>query len=465
MVKKDKNTNGSVPYRRKISYSLTDTAGNLLYCVISSYLLYFYTDVFGLSIGVAGILLFITRILDAVDAPIWGILIDRTKSKYGQSRPYFLWLCIPFAVFIVLTFTTPDLSTTGKVIYASVTYILAGILYTGISTPITSILPNLTSNSNERVVLNTFRMVGGNVGFFIATTFTLPLVAFFGQGNDQKGFTWTLALFGIVAVIMFLIAFANLRETGTIAAAEKVPVKKSFTALKRNWPWVLVVVANLSYWIGLNIRSSTLIYYFEYNLDSKGLVPLINGLTSIQLVSMILIPFLVRKFMKNSIMILGLIMAALGQVVILFAEANLTLIITGWIIAALGSGFACSMPFAMLSDTVDYGQWKNGIRASGFLTAIGSAFCIKAGSGIGAFLPAWVMGSFGYVAGQAQTSSALLGIQISFIWLPAVVFLIGIIPMVIYKKFEKNENVIQKDLELRSVKSAEFSSVVSKQVL
>ncbi|MFB5267859.1 glycoside-pentoside-hexuronide (GPH):cation symporter [Paenibacillus enshidis] len=439
---------GAVPFHRKISYSLTDTAGNLLYCVISSYLLYFYTDVFGLSMGIAGTLLFITRLLDAIDAPLWGILIDRTKSKYGQSRPYFLWLAIPFAVFMVLTFTTPDLSGTAKIAYAAATYIIAGILYTGISTPITSILPNLSTDSNERVVLNSFRMVGGNVGFFIATTFTLPLVTLFGQGNDQKGFTFTLSLFGVMAVIMFFIAFTNLREH-TAVKAKPVPIAKSFAAVKRNWPWILVVTANLCYWIGLNIRSSTLVYYLQYNLNSKELVPFINGLTSLQLISMVLIPLFAVKMGKHKIMIIGLILAALGQVVILTGSANLTLIITGWIIGALGSGFACSMPFAMLSDTVDYGEWKNGIRASGFLTSIGSAFCIKAGSGIGGLLPAWVMDRTGYIAGGVQTPAALSGIQFSFIWLPFIIFLVGIIPMFFYKRFEMNEASIQQDLMAR----------------
>ncbi|MEK5057382.1 MFS transporter [Paenibacillus sp. FSL H7-0326] len=447
-MSKQNEAHGSVPLHRKLSYSLTDTAGNLLYCVISSYLLYFYTDVFGLSIGVAGTLLLVTRILDAIDAPMWGILIDRTKSKYGQSRPYFLWLCIPFAVFMVLTFTTPDLSETGKIIYACVTYIIAGVLYTGISTPITSILPNLSTNSDERVILNSFRMVGGNVGFFIATTFTLPLVAFFGQGNDQRGFSLTVALFGVLAVIMFLVAFADLREVSAVKT-KPIPIRKSFGAIKRNWPWMLVVAANLCYWIGLNVRSSTVIYYFEYNLGSKDLVPLINGLTSLQLISMVLIPFCVKKLSKNTVMIVGLVLAALGQVMILMGSTNLTVIIIGWIIGALGSGFACSLPFAMLSDTVDYGEWKNGIRASGFLTSIGSAFCIKAGSGIGGSVPAWIMGSMGYVAGQSQTASALSGIQFSFIWLPFIVFLIGTIPMFFYKKFERNEHRIQGELAAR----------------
>lgn len=436
---------GKVPFHRKISYSLTDTAGNLLYCVISSYLLYFYTDVFGLSIGIAGTLLFITRLLDAIDAPIWGILIDRTTSKYGQSRPYFLWLSIPFAVFMVLTFTTPDWSDSAKIAYAAATYIIAGILYTGISTPITSILPNLSTDSNERVVLNSYRMVGGNVGFFVATTFTLPLVGFFGQGNDQRGFTLTLSLFGVLAVLMFITAFTYLREH-TIVKRQSIPIAKSFAAIKRNWPWMLVVTANLCYWIGLNIRSATLIYYLQYNLNSKDLVPLINALTSLQLISMVLIPLFARRMGKYMIMVIGLVLASLGQVVILVGDTSLTMIIVGWIIGALGSGFACSMPFAMLSDTVDYGEWKNGIRASGFLTSIGSAFCIKAGSGIGGLLPAWVMAQTGYIAGSVQTPTALAGIQFSFIWLPFVIFLLGTLPMLWYKRFERNECVIQQEL-------------------
>lgn len=123
--------------RSRLSYSLTDGCGNLLYCIIGSYLLYFYTDVFGLSVAVTGTLLLVTRLLDAVDAPVWGFIVDHTKSKYGQSRPWFLWLCVPFAVFMWLTFTTPDLSGTAKIAYAAGTYILAGVFYMGIQTAIT----------------------------------------------------------------------------------------------------------------------------------------------------------------------------------------------------------------------------------------------------------------------------------------------------------------------------------------
>ena len=127
----------------KLAYSFTDLSGNLLYVTMSTYIMYFYTDVFGLSVGVVGTLLLVTRLIDGFDAPMWGMIIDKTNSKYGKSRPYFLWLAFPFAISVILVFTTPDISTNFKIVYASITYIVANIIYSGIQTSITSILPNL----------------------------------------------------------------------------------------------------------------------------------------------------------------------------------------------------------------------------------------------------------------------------------------------------------------------------------
>ena len=432
----------------RLSYSLTDGCGNLLYCIIGSFLLYFYTDVFGLSVAVTGTLLLATRLLDAVDAPVWGFIVDHTKTKYGQSRPYFLWLCVPFAVFMWLTFTTPDLSGTAKIVYAAVTYIFAGIIYTGIQTAITSILPNLTRDPGERVVLNTFRMVGGNVGAFICMTFTLPLVAFFGSGNDQRGFSMTLALFGILAVVLFLIAFRNLREVN-VENIKRIPVKESLKAIRGNWPWMILVTANLIFWIALTIRQSTVVYYCQYYLGDKSLSAVVNGFMIIQVLGMISIPFLVRHSSKYMTMIIGFLLAICGHIGMYFAGAAMDMLIPFWCLSCIGQGIACSMPFAMLSDTVDYGEWKNGIRASGFLTAIGSAFCIKAGSGLGGFIPAMVMDFFDYVPNAVQSPEALMGIQFVFIWLPALIFALGIIPMLFYRSYEQREQEILAELAKR----------------
>ncbi|MFL0252852.1 glycoside-pentoside-hexuronide (GPH):cation symporter [Clostridium neuense] len=451
-MKNDVKRKISIPIYQRISYGMTDCAGNLLYVVISTYLLYYFTDVFGLSVGIAGTLLLATRLVDAIDAPIWGFLVDHTHTKWGQSRPYFLWLCIPFAFFTWLTFTTPHLSGTLKIVYAAVTYICAGVCYTGIATPITAILPNLSSDSEERVVLNSYRMVGGNIGTLL-TNLVLPLVAILGAGNNRKGFSLTLAVFGIVAILMLVTAFRNLREKN-VSELKSIPIKSSLKAVKGNWPWILLVTANLIYWIGSNVRSSAQIYYFEYNLHMKYLVPIVGSLSILTVVGMILIPFMVKISNKRTVMIGALLVAALSNMLLHFSGSNVTLVIIFYVLGSVGSGVACSMPFAMLSDAVDYGQWKTGIRASGFLTSIGSAFCIKAGSGIGGFLPAQIMGAFGYVANKTQTSTSLFGIEFSFVWLPAILFIVACIPMLIYSKYENNENKIKQDLIKRGEMNA-----------
>lgn len=438
--------NNKLTLINKLAYASTDTAGNLLYCTLTSFVLYFYTDVFGISVGAAGTILLIARIFDSFDAPIWGLIIDHTHSKYGKSRPWFLWLAVPFSLFMVLSFITPNFSTGQKAIYALITYLITGILYTGISTPITAILPNLSNDSDERVQLNSYRMIGGNLGYFVTASFTLSLVAFFGNGNAQKGFSITVLIYGIIAALMFWFAFVKTKEVNK-TSEKSLPIRDSFKAIKSNWPWVIIVLGNICYWLGNTVRTSTVIYYSQYNLGNKNYASVLNGLVLAQVVGVALIPFIVRKLSKTATMILGFVVASLGQIFIGLSGNNFTLISASWIFAALGTGIAVSMPFAMLSDTVDYGEWKNGIRASGFLTAIGSSFCIKMGSGIGGFLPSKIMEKFGYVPNHVQTASALNAIHFSFVWLPAICFIVGALIMMFYFKYEKNEGSIRQELE------------------
>ena len=434
-----------IPLFRKLSYSLTDFGGNILFVSISTYLLYFYTDVFGIGIGVAGTILLVTRCVDMFDAPIWGFLIDHTHTKWGQSRPYFLWLCIPFAFFTWLTFTTPNLSGSSKIIYASVVYVIAGILYTGISTPMTSILPNLTNDSDQRTVLNSYRMVGGNVGLLVANGVVLPLVQILGQGNDQRGFSYTMIALGIVSIIAFLIAFLNLREINT-TITKSISLRQSVKATKSNWPWILLVISNLLYWIGTTVRSSGMIYYFQYNIHAKSLVAVAGSLSVVAVIGMVSIPLLVKRTNKRTVLIGALLMGALCNMLLQVVGSNQVWVVILYCLGSIGTGVAAAMPFLMLADAVDFGQWKTGIRASGFLTAIGSAFCVKAGSGIGGFIPSQVMQFFGYIPNHTQTSQSLLGINLSFVWIPAILFILASVPMFFYGKFEKNEDKVRAEL-------------------
>ncbi|KRL22837.1 MFS transporter [Lentilactobacillus kisonensis] len=444
-----------LPLLEKISYSFTDMAGNLLYVTISSYILYFYTDVFGISVAGAGIILLVARFADAISAPVWGSIVDHTHTKWGQSRPYFLWLAIPFAVATFLAFTAPNLHGTAKLWYAGFTYILAaGVVYTGIQTPITAILPNLTTNGQERIVASQFRMVGGAIGSFITSTFALPLVAFLGKGDDKVGFMWTMFIFGILAVILLALAFRNLRER-TVAETKPIPFKDSLKATKGNWPWVILVVSFVIFWVAQADRNGVSVYYAKYYLGNEQLTSVFNGLQVVGVIANICIPFIVKVTNKTMTMIIGLIIGALGQAMMGFVGNNFALIVTGWIIGILGGGTAIAMPFAMLADTVDYGEWKTGIRAAGFLTAVGSAFCIQLGSGFGAFIPSKIMAAAGFVANKTQSASALASIHFCFIWLPIIIYAVVGAIMCFYFKYEKMEPAIKAELAARHAKNGQ----------
>ncbi len=443
-----------LPLKERISYGMLDTAGNMAYCFSTTYILYYFTDVAGIAVATAGFLLLLSRIVDGIDAPIWGIIIDKTKSKYGKCRPWFLWLPIPFAILGALVFYSPDVDMSSKVLYAGTAYLIYNISFTGLNTPLTAILPLLTKNPKERLVLNSFRMVGGQIGTLLMNATAFPLIALFGAGNDKHGFLVTACIYGFISILLQFYAFCHLKEIDAdkVTQEKRLPIKDSFRADKGNWPWVIMVVTNLIFWIAMMARNSTVVYYLTYNLGQKSLVVLINSLGSIGILAIICIPFICRYITKKSAWIGGLVFAIVGEFIMWIGGANLPIIIIGWILSNLGSSVACSMPFAMLGSAVDYGEWKTGIRSTGFLTAFGSTFCIKAGSGLGAAIPAWIMAAFGYVANQSQTGDSLFGISCAFIWFPMVVFAIAIIPLLFYSRYEKMESQVREDLANRAVK-------------
>jgi len=440
-----------ISYTKRVSYAASDTAGQLVFCFISFYLLYFYTDVFGISAATAGTILLIARFIDAIDAPVWGIIFDKTHSRWGKSRPWFLWLCVPFATFGVLTFLTPDLGHTAKVLYAGGTYIICSILYTGINTPVTSILSGLTPNPQARVMLTCWRMFGSKFGVLLVNLTALKMVAWLGHGDDRKGFMLAMPIYATGTILLFLLAFRNLEE---VVREKKIslPIKDSFGAIKGNWPWIIIFTSSLLFWIAFISRVSTVPYFFEYTLHRKDLIPVANSLDFISLATVFFLPFLCRWTSKRNVWALGLLGMVIGQLIVYLGvrtDASVPLIMAGWIFGFLASGVAMAMPFSVLSDSVDYGEWKTGIRAPGFLTAIGAAFCLKAGSGLGGALPAWIMDAHGYVPNVPQTAASLKGIEMGFIWLPAAFFALSILPVLFYKQYEMLEPQIHAELDKR----------------
>jgi len=279
-------------------------------------------------------------------------------------------------------------------------------------------------------------------------------VEWLGHGNDRKGFMLVMPIYACGTVLLYLFAFRNLEEMQEVVREEKksLSIADSFAAMKGNWPWIIIFFSSLCFWIAFISRVCTVPYFFEYALHRKELVPLANGLDFISLATVLLLPFFCKWTCKRNVWVLGLTGMILGQLIVyagLRSDASIPWIMAGWTVGFLASGVAMAMPFSLLSDSVDYGEWKTGIRAAGFLTAIGAAFCLKAGSGLGVALPAWIMGGYGYVPHVAQTATALRGIEIGFIWLPVLFFGLSIIPVLFYKKYELLEPQIQVELGRR----------------
>lgn len=441
-----------LPLHRKITYGFTDMSGNLLYSIISSYMLYFFTNVFGLSVGIAGSLLLIGRFFDAIGAPVVGVLVDHTHSKYGKSRPWFLWMSLPFVVFVWLLFTTPDFSMPMKIVWAGGMYILADLSYITMSTPITAVLPNLTANSQDRMQANSVRLVLGNVGNWFAVAFIIPFADFLGRGgNIQRGWSLAVGVYCLIAFVLLIIAFLDMREKN-ITSEKVVTIKESFKATKGNWPWVIIVVANLLFWTAYATRNAALPYYFQYNMGNKDLTSFFNGFSIIQVLGMAAVPFISKYLRKWGTTVLMIAISIIGQIWIGLAGDNVTQALIGYCVTCIGSGSAITMFFAMIGDTVDFGEWKSGIRANGFLTAIGASFCIQMGSGFGPFIASMIMNDFGFTAkSTTQTAASLHGIGFSFIWVPVIIYAISFILMFSYRKWENQEPTIKADLEKRQL--------------
>ena len=444
------DTKNMVSNKERFGYSLGDVASNLTFTLVTTYLMFFYTDVVGLAPAVVATLFLVARIWDAINDPIMGIVVDKTDTKWGKCRPWFLWLAIPYGIIAILTFTVPDLSMNGKIIYAYVTYIGLGMIYTGINIPYSAILPSLTSNVQERTEVNAVRMIMAMIGGLIVNMLTMPMVNALGNGNNEKGFQMTMIIFASIAVVLFLITFASTKERVNFKQDKKQTVRDGFKAIKGNLPWLISLLINFVFWVGMTMKTGTIVYYMIYNIGREDMIPLVMlSITAGMLPAIALSPALSKLVKgKRNTMIVGNIIAIIGTLIMFAAGTNnIGLLIAGNVIGSFGVGFTAGVLFAVMADTVDYGEWKSGIRAQGLLYAA-SSFGVKLGMGIGGALSAAILGDVGYIAGTQQTEAALAGIRFNIIWMPIIAYIVAIVLLLFYK-LDKEQDQMQYELAQR----------------
>ena len=445
--------NRSLHMKERIGYGVGDFANNMMYTPVNSFFTYFLTNVAGLGAGVVGTILLLSRLLDGVSDLIVGSVMEKIHSKHGKARPWLLWWCIPFAVSLVLMFTAPDFGTTGKIVYAFLTYNLAvTVVYTAINLPFGSLAALMTKNQTERGYLNISKMVFAFGGGMVVNAETLPLVKFFG--NDSSAWQKTFLIYGVIAIIFFLIVFFSTKEAVTeeakkVAAEEKVNIPQALKSLVKNKYWMILLAifflnSVVNAFIGVNV------YYAQYIMSDDSLVGNLSIFQNIaSFAAFAVCTGIIRKVGKQKIAISGVAISFIGYAMVLLNPTSYPILYTAAVIKGVGNAAISGVMYGMLADTVEYNDWKSGIRAEGLVFSANS-IGQKIGSGIGSAVLGWVLAAFGFVSSSAaQPASAISGIRVIFLYVPLVVFAIMFIILLFYK-LDKEYGHIVADLEKRA---------------
>ncbi len=458
-------TVGKLKLKEKISYGFGDLASVLYWQTFMLYFTFFYTDVFLIPASVAATMFLVSRIWDGVNDPVMGMIADRTKTRWGKFRPYLLWLCVPFAIVGVLTFTVPNFGMTGKMIWAYATFIVIMMLYTGINIPYTALLGVISPDSNERTTVSSVKFIFAFAAGIIVSATLLPMVKAFGKGNDPRGWQLSFVVYGIAAIIFFLIAFKGTRERVQPPKAQKSSVKKDLFELVTNGPWLILLATTITFILFVAVRSSVTAHYFKYVIGAQELslpfiktntysfetlVSAFNTIGQISsLLGVLMVSWFARIVGKKKAFIIIFIIAIISTAAFYFLSAKqLALIYLFQITGSLTGGPLSVLLWAMYADTADYAEWKRGRRATGLVFSA-STMSQKFGWAFGAFVALNLMSKVGFAPNQAQSAESLKGLILLFSLIPAGMGVVSIIIALIYPLNDKRVAQISADLENR----------------
>jgi len=407
--------------KEKLGYACGDVASNFYWRIFDVFLFIFYTDVFGLPAAAVGTMMLVTRLIDAFSDPMMGALADRTKTRFGKFRPYLLWGIIPMVAAGVLTFTVPDVSDSNKLIWAYVTYIFMMLAYTFINVPYGALLGVVTSDTQQRTALTSFRFIGAFSGGSFVAYFTPELVEYLGQGNEASGWQYTMMVYGAIASLLFVITFFSTKERISPPEQQKTPVFQDLKDLTDNKPWLVLFSLALIIMMTISLRGSTGTFYFKYYAQRSDLIGSFAMAYMIALaIGAAVTPILTRFFDKRRLLMsLMTIVAILSATFYFVPSNNIPLMFALQIMIGLALGPKSPLVFSMYADTADFSEWKTGRRATAMIFSA-AAFAQKLGGALAGALIGWMLASLGYVANQAQSGASEHGIVLLMTLIPAV---------------------------------------------
>lgn len=484
-------------FKEKFSYGFGDLASVLYWQTFMLYFTYFYTDVFLIPASAAATMFLVSRNWDAINDPMMGIIADRTKTRWGHFRPYLLWICVPFAVVGVLTFTVPDFDMSGKLVWAYVTFILIMMLYTAINIPYTALLGVISGDSIERTKVSSVKFIFAYSAGIIVSATLLPMVKAFGGDNEAHGWQMSFIVYGVAFVVFFLITFLGTKERIQPPKTQKSSIRKDISELLTNKPWLILLATTITFILFVAAKGSVTVHYFKYfvgeqvspfltNTYNFVLAYIINPVTGIfggqpstllnenykygfevltsvyntvgqtsSLIGVFLVSWIAKILGKKRAFLIIFVIAIFSTgIVYVLSPEQLGLIMFFQITGSITGGPLSVLLWAMYADTADYGEWKNGRRATGLIFSA-STMSQKFGWAIGAYVALTLMSQVGFEPNQAQSADSLNGLVLLFSLIPAAFGVLAIIIISFYPISDKRIAEIGAELEQRRKESGE----------
>ena len=426
----------------KLAYCIGDPALTVVYTLANTLLVYFYTNVIGLSAGIVGMIMLASRAFDGVSDVIMGTIIDRTHSKYGKARVWILRLVIPYAIAAVLLMTVPQGTKTVQIAYVFITYnLLNTVMYTGISQPFHTLGSLMSRDKHERETISNIRMSLSITASMVVTALTLPIINWVAVKIDNTQLAWIIvtAVFSVISVLILLNTFRCCKERVKVSekSEEKLPV---FTALKlmaKNRYFLISLGLMLFYTIYQIILGIDLTYYCQYVLNDVNLVMPLSMAEKVPMIFVILLlPKLIPKYGKRNMIAAGCFLGIAGQIIFLFNITSVPLAIFSSIIRGIGMSPFYGVQYSLPSDAIEYGQWKTGKRIEGLMFS-SMSFGQKFGAGITNAALGAALSYVGY-NGMAQTAAeqapaAIAVIKATYLYVPIVVWIVMLLIALCYK--------------------------------
>lgn len=444
-----------------ICYGFGDLASQFVWTFVGSYLTIYYTDIVGLAPAIVSVIMMGARIWDAINDPMMGAIAERTRSKFGRFRPYIAFGCPFLAIFAVLTFTNPfGGGSAAGAIWAAVTYIIAGMLYTLVNIPYAALSGVMTEDANQRNKINTSRNIGMNLGMVIVNALSTGLaLRFSGEGAEVAnghGYMMTALIYAIISIPLFLIVFATAKEkVQPMHGTQAFSFKDTVNNLVRNKYLMIITLIMLLQMTAFMGRIAVTSYYVIYCLGSFTMIALIMTIPSLGgIIGSFFVPFFAKRFGKRAVLMGSMLIQAVGLLVIYFAPFdNITMVLVGcWIFGLFNVGFP--MTLSMVADSVDYMELKTGIRTDGTAYAT-YGLATKVGNAIGGSIGVLLLAAFGYVANAEQTVEAMNGINIVVNLIPAVLFILGAAACLLWDMSDKDADEIREKLKAKNNQTQE----------